>query len=121
MVQTIASAQSVASGATLSGAGVTFPGYRHVDIYYSVDVGTGSESVVLTVDVSEAGGTTWRAGVPVRDLGTTGGNYVTSKTLTADGSGILRLDINAPQFRVKAANGGDSAASVTLIAFGSAR
>ncbi len=119
MQQIIASAQSVAAGKTLTGSGVTFPAYRHVDVYYSVDVGTGSEAVVLYVDVSEDG-STWRQAVPVRDLTTASGNYVTSKTLTADGSGVLRLDMNAYQFRVRAANGGNNAATVTLIAFGSA-
>jgi len=118
MEQIIASAQSVAASATLTGGAVTFPAYRHVDVYYSIDVGTGSESVTLYVDISEDG-STWRQGVPVRDLTTASGNYVTSKTLTADGSGVLRLDINAYQFRVRAVNGGDNAATVTLIAFGS--
>ena len=117
MNTTFASAQSLAADATLTGTTTRFPACRHIDFYYSVDVGTGTESVTLTVDVSEDG-TTWREGVPVRDLGTTGGNYVTSKELTADGSGVLRLDINAPYVRPKAVNGGDSTAAVTIIAFG---
>lgn len=90
--------------------------YDHIDLYYAVTFGAGAASLVLTAQVSDDGGTTWRA-VPVRDLTTVGGDYVASKTLTADGTGVLRLETNGHQVRVSATHTGDNDATLTVEGF----
>lgn len=104
-----------AGGVANTGAAHTVGRYEYVDLYYSVAFGDGDKSLVLTVEVSDDG-STWRA-VPVRDLGDTGGKYVASKTITADGSSVLRLETQAQHVRLSAVNNSENACTLTAEGF----
>jgi hypothetical protein len=110
-------ADTIAKGGVADNGADHLPGaYEHIDLYYAVTFGAGAASLVLAVQVSDDGGTTWRT-VSMRDLTTTGGNYVASKTLTSDGTGVLRLESQGRQVRVTATHTGDNDATLTVEGF----
>lgn len=109
-------AGTIAAGGVANTGEAHKPGpYDYIDMYYSVTFGEGDKSLVLTVQVSDDG-STWRA-VPVRDLSTTGGSYAATKTLTGDGSSILRLETQAQQVRLSAVNSSTNACTLTVEGF----
>lgn len=109
-------ADTIAKGGVADYGEAHKPGaYEYIDLIYAVTFGAGNKSLTLAVQVSDDG-TTWRTAA-VRDLATTGGSYVTSKTLTGDGSGVLRLETGAWQVRVSATNASDNDCVLTVDGF----
>ncbi len=109
-------AETVAKSKTATSAAALIGQYSHLDLYVDIDVGAGSESIVVTAEVSSDGGTTWLT-APFRDLATVGGDWMTSKTFTADAEQWLRIETVARMVRVKAANSGANSAVVTITGF----
>ncbi len=90
--------------------------YRVIQLAVYLDVGTGSESVSLSILVSHDG-TDWYNAY-FRDLSTSGGNLVKVKTWTADQAREALLEFRGawPYIKVHVANDGDNACTLDLVA-----
>lgn len=112
MLKFHAAASIAADSAPKTGSAHTPGRYRYIDLFYTVAFGAGGKALALVVQVCDDG-STWRT-VYVRDLTTAGGNYVASKALTDDGSGVLRLETFGREVRVAATNTGDNACTLSV-------
>lgn len=100
---------------TTTSAGEDVSKRQQISVQF-VATGISSGNGVFTIDATnDAAGGTWTTGVAFKDaVGLTNTQYVTSKTLSANGSAIALVPVGFNQIRVKCAVTTDGTYSAVL-------